>query len=84
MQKEKDFNNLGPWLSNLLNLRQMSVESLANEIGISRAAIYQYMNDQSRPREQVIIRMCQVLGVDAAEGMNQYTPRKLGRPYKSA
>lgn len=75
-----DFNNIGPWLKPQLLARNLSIEEFANACGLSRASIYFYTVDRARPREQAMIKMCQVLGVPAEEGLRQYTPRKAGRP----
>ena len=79
----RDFNNIGPWLNRLLNERQLSVERLARKSGLSRAAVYFYMQDKNRPSEEAMMRMCTVLGVPFEEGLKQYTPNANGRPTRS-
>jgi transcriptional regulator with XRE-family HTH domain len=80
LESTVDYNHIKSWLLPKLDEKQMSVEQFANEIGVTRAMVYFYMNDKNRPSEQVMIKMCQVLEVPPEEGMRQYTPRKPGRP----
>lgn len=76
----QDFNNLNTWLPPLIEKVDMSYEKFARACGITRAMIYYYLADRYRPESQTMIRMCQVLGVPAEEGLSQYSPRKVGRP----
>ncbi len=78
----KDFNNLGSWLPKQLKRYPggISVERLANRAGISRTALYRWMQDQDRPDEQSMIRVCQALGLPPEEGFRQYVPKREGRP----
>lgn len=75
-----NFNRIKEWLLPLLEERQMSVEDLANEAGITRASIYFYLSDASRPKEGVMIAICRALGRPPEEGLSQYTPKVNGRP----
>ncbi len=78
--KLTDFNHIREWLTPLLEERSVSVEELANQVGVTRAAIYHYMKDTTRPTEQTMIKMCQVLSVDPEVGLGKYTPKRNGRP----
>jgi transcriptional regulator with XRE-family HTH domain len=75
-----DFNHIKEWLLPKLDERGMSVEQFANGCGITRGMLYFYLADKHRPSEQVMVKMCQILGVPLEEGLNQYIPRKSGRP----
>lgn len=75
-----DFSNIRDWLLPLLDERGLSVEEFSNQVGVTRAAVYHYLKDTNRPSEQVMIKMCQVLGVPPEEGLRQYTPKVAGRP----
>lgn len=74
------YNHIGSWLPPLLDKAHLSPEELANQVGVSRTAIYFYMADYTRPASQVMVRICRVLGVPFEEGLAQYTPRRVGRP----
>jgi len=74
------YNHLREYLLPKLAEREMSIEEFARAIDVTRACVYFYLDDRTRPREQVAIRMSQVLGVPAEEVMRQYTPRKVGKP----
>jgi len=76
----RDFNNLKQWLVPLLTQRKMSIEKLANEVGVTRATVYHWMIDTCRPTEEVMVSVCQVLDRPLEEALAQYTPRPLGRP----
>jgi len=80
MTEMRDFNNIKQWLQPLLTERNLSVEKFAEACGLARPTIYHFFTDRSRPSEQVMVKMCQVLGVPLEEGMRQYTPRRRGRP----
>lgn len=75
-----DFNHIKEWLLPLLADRQQSIELFARECGLSRAAIYFYINDKNRPESSTMKVMCDVLGVPFEQGLAQYTPRAVGRP----
>jgi transcriptional regulator with XRE-family HTH domain len=76
----KDFNNIREWLIPLLDKRGLSVERFANQVGVTRAAVYHYIKDTNRPSEQTMIKMCRILGVAPEDGLRQYTPKIVGRP----
>ncbi len=73
-------NQIKSWLDSKLQERNLSVESFAHSCGISRAAIYFFRSDKNRPTKITMMRMCQVLGVPAEEGLAQYIPKTSGRP----
>ena len=77
-----DFNNIKQWLLPKLDRIPLSIEMFSREVGVSRAIIYRYLSDQSRPESQTMVRMCRVLGVPFSEGLAQYTPKRVGRPRK--
>lgn len=75
-----DFNYIREWLLNLLEEKSMSVEELANRVGVTRAAIYLYLRDKARPTEQTMTRICRELGVPPEDGLKRYTHKQIGRP----
>lgn len=76
----KDFNNIKDWLIPILDKKGWSVEEFGRKLGLTRAAVYHYLNDSRRPTEERMSQICKVLGVPLSEGMAQFTPRTLGRP----
>jgi len=80
--KAKDNNQIRKWLLPKLAEKDMSVAQLAKAIGVSRAAIYLYLSDQSRPTGYHMARICQVLGAPIREGLALYVPKRPGRPRK--
>lgn len=76
----RDFNHLEDWLLPKLRDRKLSVEKFANFVGVSRAAVYHWLKDETRPDPETMVSVCQVLGVPLEEGLRQYTPRPEGRP----
>lgn len=76
----KDFNNIREWLVPLLEGKKLSIERFARQVGVSKAVVYFYLSDTSRPTEETMKRMCDVLQVPFEEGLRQYTPKKNGRP----
>ncbi|MFN0170760.1 MAG: helix-turn-helix domain-containing protein [Bryobacteraceae bacterium] len=60
--------------------RQFSVERFATLCGLTRAAVYFYLRDKTRPEPESMAAMCQVLDVSLEEGFAQYTPKRKGRP----
>jgi transcriptional regulator with XRE-family HTH domain len=80
MEPKPNFNNLKTYLTPKIDALEMSYEQFARAIGVTRAMIYFYMADKNRPTEEVAGRIATVLGVDLAEVLQQYTPKKIGRP----
>jgi len=78
MVHEKDFNNIEGWLKPQLEDMGLSVEQFADKAGLSRASVYFYFQDKTRPNSTAMKRMCDVLGRPFEEGLAQYTPRKPG------
>jgi transcriptional regulator with XRE-family HTH domain len=76
----RDFNHIQRWLDPKLKQMGLSVERFARLSDLSRSAVYFYRNDQDRPTEETMARMCRVLGVPLCEGLSQYTPKRNGRP----
>lgn len=77
---ERDFSNLPTWLPRKIKTTGLKMSQIANHTGISRATLYEYLSDKSRPSEQVMLRLCRVLGVPFEQGLAQYTPKPMGRP----
>lgn len=73
-------NNLHKWLPAQCERAGISLERLSQLAEVSRASLYKWMADDDRPSEEAMQRVCSALGVDLIEGMNQYTPKKRGRP----
>lgn len=78
--EQADFNNLGNWLKPKIEALQLSIEEFANRCGVSRAAVYFYMNDRARPTTGTMAKICRALGVPLEDGLQQYTPKRVGRP----
>ncbi len=72
-------NNIKEWLLPLLDQKGMSVEQLARQVDLTRAAVYLYFQDKSRPTDDRMRMICDVLGVSHDEGLRQFTPRLPGR-----
>jgi DNA-binding phage protein len=79
--RPRDFNHLPTWLRAAIARANIEgIEALARRSNISRTALYRYLNDDDRPSEETMARICRALGVDLAEGLRQYTPKRNGRP----
>jgi predicted DNA-binding transcriptional regulator AlpA len=52
------FNKIREWLLPQLDKKGISIEQFARAAGISRAAIYFYMDDTHRPSTQMMARRC--------------------------
>ena len=75
-----DFNRIKEWLEPKLAEMGISVETFSRMCGLSKASIYFYMADTTRPDEQSMAKICHALGVPLEEGLAQYTPKYKGRP----
>jgi transcriptional regulator with XRE-family HTH domain len=82
MTKQRDFNDLPTWIpAQMRRVGIESVEQLAYRAGgLSRMAIYRWLHDQSRPTPQTMAKVCRALGVELAEGLRQFSPKRNGRP----
>lgn len=80
MEPKPNFNNLKEYLTPKIDALELSYEQFARACGVTRAMIYFYMADKNRPTEEVAAKIAKVLQVDLAEVLQQYTPRKIGRP----
>lgn len=86
--KVKDFNNLKPWIEKMTKASGLPIYKVANRAGISRASIYAWMNDLSRPDPETILKVVQVYAPLVGrkshdlltEALKQYTNRTEGRP----
>lgn len=81
--KDNDFNNLGEWLPPRIEKTGLSIEMFSRKIDLSRAQLYRYFNDLSRPTTQTMAKICRVLKVPLEEGLRQYVEKKNGRPVGS-
>jgi transcriptional regulator with XRE-family HTH domain len=75
-----NFNKIKEWLDPKLERMGISVEQFARRCGLSRASIYFYCRDITRPDVQSMAKMCEVLGVSLEEGLAQFSARPNGRP----
>lgn len=80
MRGKRDFNHIKEWLLPLIQERDYSVEKLARSVGITRASLYYYLADRTRPTTGVMRRICDVLGRPHEEGLATYTEKPVGRP----
>lgn len=78
----RDYNDLATWIPAQMKRAGIeSVEQLAYRAGgLSRMAVYRWLNDQSRPRTQTMVKVCRALGVELSEGLKQYSEKRNGRP----
>jgi transcriptional regulator with XRE-family HTH domain len=85
-----DINHLGIFLlggvgapeyapDGVLKCRGISVEQLANASGITRTAIYNYINGDNRPKAAVLRQICEALSLPFHEGLKYCTPAPGGR-----
>ena len=83
----KDYNHLDKWIPAQIKKTGLPIFKVANRIGISRASIYAWMKDTTRPDSDTMLKFAQVIagfsGEDSdklfAEGLSQYTNRPEGR-----
>lgn len=75
-----DFNYLKEWMEPKISALGLSVEQFSRRVGISRASVYFWFQDHTRPDEDVMVRVCHELGAKLEDGLSQYTPRQVGRP----
>jgi hypothetical protein len=82
MTPRRDYNDLPKWIpAQMQRVGIASVEQLAYRAGgLSRMAIYRWLNDQSRPTTQTMAKICRALDVPLAEGLRQYSEKPNGRP----
>jgi transcriptional regulator with XRE-family HTH domain len=80
MNTKDDYNHLKKWLRPRIKEAGWTFQKFAEEVGITRAALYFYFDDINRPTPKVIERMCALLEVPIEEGMAQVTQRSPGRP----
>lgn len=76
----RDYSRLDKWLPEVIYKTGMSVEHFSYKAGISKQSLYFYMADKYRPSTQIMARICRTAGVPLEEGLQQYTPRRNGRP----
>jgi transcriptional regulator with XRE-family HTH domain len=76
---EANFNRIKEWLDPKLKRMDLSPEEFARTCHLSKASIYFYRVDATRPDVQSMTKMCEVIGVPLEEGLAQYTPRRNGR-----
>ncbi len=76
-----DRNALPKWLpAQIAKAGIEGYEALARRSGLSRTAIYRYLNDEDRPSTQAAVRICRALGVPLEDMLRQYTMKPVGRP----
>jgi transcriptional regulator with XRE-family HTH domain len=74
-----DYNHLKEWLLPKIEKMGLSVEKFSRLAKISRASVYYWFGDVTRPDDQTMARVCQVVGAPLEEGLRQYTPKPEGR-----
>lgn len=84
MQMEDNYNRIKEWLIPKLETMDLTIEKFAEACGLTRASVYFYLKDITRPNSTTMKVMCDVLGVPFEEGLRQYTPRRRGRPSGTA
>lgn len=66
----------------LLKKRGLSVELLARSAGVTRTAIYNYINCKQRPTPETLRQICATLEITFDEGLSYCTPSKIGSPFR--
>lgn len=56
--------DFGPWLARQLKQSKMSQADLAQEIGLTRAAVSAWITGRATPREETIVKIAEALGTD--------------------
>jgi hypothetical protein len=87
MTKKRDYNNLGKWLPVQIEKTGIPMFKVAMRAGVSRASVYAWMVDKTRPDSETMLKFVQVLanltGQDStalhAEALSQYINRPEGR-----
>lgn len=74
------YNHLDKWLPPKIVASGLSVEMFARKVGLSRAQLYRYFTDVSRPRTETMAKICKLLGLSLEEGLKQYSDKPNGRP----
>lgn len=64
----------------LLATSGLTIEQLAHACGITRTAIYSYIERKSRPTTPTLRRIAQALGVRFDQALGYCTPAQVGRP----
>ncbi len=65
----------GHWLKQELTKANMTPEQLGNKVGVSRAAVYFYFTDKTRPTENTLRRICDVFHVPFVVASKLYERR---------
>lgn len=78
--KHRDYNHLKQWLLPKLDAKGLSFERFAQLVGVSRASVYFWVEDVTRPSTQSMVKVCEVLGESLTDGLAQFTPKVSGRP----
>jgi transcriptional regulator with XRE-family HTH domain len=80
-KNDKGYSNLGTWLPPKIEATGLSMENFSRKIKISRAQLYRYLDDTSRPSTTTMARICKFLKVPLEEGLKQYSEKPQGRPF---
>ena len=78
------YNYLKQWLPPRIKATGLSIEMFARKVDLSRAQVYKYLGDRSRPTTDTMARICKVLDVPLSEGLSQYSDNPNGRPKGSS
>ncbi|MFC9341172.1 helix-turn-helix domain-containing protein [Streptomyces sp. NPDC057020] len=70
----------GPWLARQLKLTGKSQTELADEIGVTRAAVSAWVTKRATPRPEVAARIAEALGTDMATMSTRNTDTAAGLP----
>ncbi|MEI5032299.1 helix-turn-helix transcriptional regulator [Streptomyces sp. S1A(2023)] len=70
----------GPWLARQLKLTGKSQTELADEIGVTRAAVSAWVTKRATPRPEVSARIAEALGTDMATMSTRNTDTTAGLP----
>lgn len=70
----KNYNSaIGAWLMNERNKQELSLQDVANRLGVSRSAVYYWEVGRRTIYAENMIKYCNVLGVDPADLIRDVT-----------
>jgi DNA-binding phage protein len=70
----------GEFLRSVIEAVGIPPSEVASRCGITRRALYYYMNERSRPAEQTLVKLCEVLGLSPKATAAMFVRKRTGRP----
>lgn len=68
----------------LLDKLNLSVEQFARAVGVTRASVYYYLRNRTKPTPNTLAKMANVLDVPYEQMLTYITPRPMGRARKDS